>query len=96
MSNEGLIESANDVKRLVETNMEVRSDHKYFEMFMEWKEDDAEKMQIEIISGVEMLEEMKLETENDEADVQWNHGVRENIRRMSECREKLASFSPPK
>ena len=94
-ANSTLIESAKAIAAQIMAGDNISPDDSYFAAFHEWKADDSEKLQIEISSGITMLEDMKVQEEADEADLQWNHGISENIRRMQECKTKLASFSPP-
>mgnify|MGYP000577886105 CR=1 FL=1 len=93
-ANSELVESAKHIQVLLAKDQDIKSTDEYFAIFLAWKTDDAEKLQLEISSGISMLEDLHVE-EFDEADAQWNHGISENVRRMEECKEILASFSPP-
>ena len=94
-ANSPLAEAAKTIVEQIKSKQPIQSDNAYFVEFLEWKYDDSEKLQIEISTGITLLEDMRIQDEADEADAQWNHGISENIRRMKECKTKLASFSPP-
>jgi len=73
---------------------DISPSHSFFSTFSRWKEDDSEKLQMEISGGITMLEDLKVETQ-DEADEQWNEGIDTSIEVMRRCKAQLESYSPP-
>lgn len=70
----------------------------FFELFKNWRAEDIQELKSEISSAQTSLSTMIVEEENDDAEKQWNEGIKINMKIMDNTVSLLDKYgkSPPK
>jgi hypothetical protein len=70
----------------------------FFELFKNWRDEDIQGLKSEIYSAQTSLSTMIVEEENDDAEKQWNEGIKINMKIMDNTVSLLDKYgkSPPK
>jgi len=100
---EGNEEFKHSSKRLAEFLVSDQQDNVnaeyliFFEHFKEWRSEDISGLKSEITDAKQSLSEMLVEEERDDAETQWNEGVKINMSIMDNTVSLLDKYgkSPP-
>lgn len=101
--NEGCSELQQSSRRLADSLVNDNIDEvlkeysKFFELFTEWRKEDIQGLKSEISSAQTSLSTMLVEEETDDAEKQWNEGIKINMKIMDNTVSLLDKYgkSPP-
>jgi hypothetical protein len=85
------------VRQLLNKDDPVTEYERFHNLFVQWRNEDIEGMKTEIDGARSQLENMVLEETRDDADEQWNEGVKINMKLMDNTKKLLNKYesSPP-
>jgi len=85
------------IRQLLNKDDPVTEYERFHNLFVQWRNEDIEGMKTEIDGARSQLENMVLEETRDDADEQWNEGVKINMKLMDNTKKLLNKYesSPP-